>query len=181
VGFNAQQVRQGICQRGATKRQGERVPGPICLDTLAKNIVKRNLRDLEIVFNGAIQALAKAGVSGAKVTGIADGADLETTEPYAGCGQVTRKVRIEETRGKVHEIKVDVFRQHLWHRQVVPMMRDGHRRQAQPPIAASRDAAGSQPWRPLADAYASTRHAASKWRKTRMARSEPLSSCCTYC
>jgi hypothetical protein len=36
VGFNAQQVRQGICQRGATLRQGERLPGPICPDTLAK-------------------------------------------------------------------------------------------------------------------------------------------------
>src|SRR3989449_5655812 len=30
VGFNAQQVRQGVCQRGRTKRQGERTPGPIC-------------------------------------------------------------------------------------------------------------------------------------------------------
>jgi hypothetical protein len=30
VGFNAQQVRQGLCQRGVTKRQGERLPGPIC-------------------------------------------------------------------------------------------------------------------------------------------------------
>ena len=88
VGFNAQQVRQGICQRGATKRQGERLPGPMCPDTLAKNIVKWNLRDLEAVFNGAIRALAKAGVFGGKVTGIADGTDLETTERYTGCGQV---------------------------------------------------------------------------------------------
>jgi hypothetical protein len=109
VGFNAQQVRQGICQRGATKRQGERAPGPICPDTLAKNIVKWNLRDLEMVFNGAIRALAKAGVFGAKVTGIADGTDLDTTEHYAGCGQVTRKVGIEDKRGKVHEIEVMVY------------------------------------------------------------------------
>jgi hypothetical protein len=45
VGFNAQQVRQGNCQRGAT-RQGERLPGPMCPDTLAQNIVTWNLRDL---------------------------------------------------------------------------------------------------------------------------------------
>jgi hypothetical protein len=50
------------------------------LPTLAKNIVKWNLRDLELVFNGAIRALAKAGVFGKQVTGIADGTDLETTE-----------------------------------------------------------------------------------------------------
>src|SRR2546430_13824538 len=109
VGFNAQQVRQGICQRGATKRQGERTPGPICPDTLAKNIVKWNLRDLETVFNGSIRALAKAGAFGAKVTGIADGTDLETTERYTGCGQVTRQVRIEDKRGKVHAIEVTVY------------------------------------------------------------------------
>jgi hypothetical protein len=54
VGFNAQQVRQGICQRGATKRQGERSPGPICPEMLANNIEKANLRDLESLFNGAI-------------------------------------------------------------------------------------------------------------------------------
>ena len=109
VGFNAQQVRQGICQRGVTKRQGERLPGPICPDTLAKNIVKWNLRDLEAVFNGAIRALAKAGVFGAKVTGIVDGTDLETTEHYTGCGQVTRTVRIEDKRGRVHAIEVTVY------------------------------------------------------------------------
>jgi len=109
VGFNAQQVRQGICQRGATTRQSERLPGPICPDTLAKNIVKWNLRDLERVFNGAIRALAKAGVFAKQVTGIADGTDLETTERDTGCGQVTRKVRSEETRGKVHEVEVTVY------------------------------------------------------------------------
>jgi hypothetical protein len=109
VGFNAQQVRQGICQRGATTRQGERLPGPICPDTLANNIVKWNLRNLEAVFNGSIQALAKARVFGAKVTGIADGTDLETTEHYTGCGQVTRMVRSADTRGRMHEIEVTVY------------------------------------------------------------------------
>jgi hypothetical protein len=109
VGFNAQQARQGICQRGATKRQEERAPGPLCPDTLAKNIVKWNLRDLEAVFNGAIRALAKAGVFGAKVTGIADGTDLETTARYTGCGQVTRQVRLEDRHGRVHEIEVTVY------------------------------------------------------------------------
>jgi Transposase DDE domain len=109
VGFNAQQARRGICQRGAAKRQGERPPGPICPDTLAKNIVRWNLRHLEAVFNGVIRALAKARVLGAKVTGIVDGTDLETTECYRGCGQVARKVRIEDKHGRVHEIDVTVY------------------------------------------------------------------------
>jgi hypothetical protein len=109
VGFNAQHVRQGMCQRGATKRQGERTPGPISSETLANNIVKLNLRDLERVFNGAIRALAKAGVFAKQVTGIADGTDLETTARYRGCGQVTRKVRIEDKQGREHAIEVTVY------------------------------------------------------------------------
>ena len=109
VGFNAQQVRQGICQRGASKRQGERLPGPLCPDTLAKNIVKWHLRDLAVLFNTSIRALAQAEVFGAKVTGILDATDLETTQQYAGCGQVTRKRKLTDKHGKEHEIEVTVY------------------------------------------------------------------------
>ena len=109
VGFNAQQVRQGVCQRGRPKRQGERTPGPSCPDTLANNMVPCNLRDLEAWFNGVIRALAKAGVFGQRVTGMADGTDLETTARDQGCGQATRKRRVEDKRGKVHAIEVTVY------------------------------------------------------------------------
>jgi hypothetical protein len=109
VGCNAQHVRQGICQRGATQRQGERTLGPISPETLANHSVKLHVRDLECVFNGAIRALATAKVFGAQVTGLADGTDLETTERYTGCGQVTRKRRIEERRGREHESEITVY------------------------------------------------------------------------
>jgi hypothetical protein len=109
VGFNAHQVHQGVCQRGAAKRQGPRTAGPICPDTLAENIVKLNLRDVEALFNRVIQALAKTGVLAAKVPGIVDATDLETTAQYAGCGQVTRKRKITDKRGNVHEIEVTVY------------------------------------------------------------------------
>jgi hypothetical protein len=109
VGFNAQQVRTGVCQRGAAKRQGARQPGPICPETLAKPIVRLNLRELESVFHGAIRTLARAGGFEAQVTGIVDGTALETTEHSTGCGQVTWKRRLEDTRGQAHEIKVTVY------------------------------------------------------------------------
>ena len=109
VGFNAQQVRQGVCQRGRTKRQGERTPGPICPDTLANNMVQCNLRDLAALFNGVIRALAKTGVFGKRVTGIADGTDLETTERYQGCGHATRQRRIEDKWGRMQAIDVTVY------------------------------------------------------------------------
>jgi hypothetical protein len=108
MGFNAQQVRQGICQRGATTRQGERPPGPICPDTLATNIVKLNGRELAAVCNGVIRAVARAGGLGATVTGLADGTDWQTPERSPGCGQVTRQVRLEEKRGPEHDIDVTV-------------------------------------------------------------------------
>jgi len=99
VGFNAQQVRHGVCQRGAAKRQRPRTEGPICPDTLANNIVKLNLRDLEAWYNGTIRALAKVGIFGAKVTGIVDATDLETTAAYEGRGQATRKRKITDKGG----------------------------------------------------------------------------------
>jgi hypothetical protein len=108
VGFNAQPVRQGICRRGAAKRQGARSPGPICPETLAKPMVKWNVRDLEAVCHGAIRALAKAGVFGANVTGMADATDLETTEHSAGGGQATRTRTMTAKRGKEPEIDVTV-------------------------------------------------------------------------
>jgi hypothetical protein len=100
VGFNAQQVRQGVCQRGAAQRQGPRITGPICSDTLADNIVKLNVRDLEALFKSVIRALAKAGVFAAQVTGIVDATDLETTAGDEGCGQVTRQRKITDKRGQ---------------------------------------------------------------------------------
>lgn len=109
VGFNAHQVRHGVCQRGVAKRQGPRTAGPICPEALANNLAKLDLRALEALFNGVIRALAKAGLFRAKVTGIVDGTDLETTAQYEGCGQVTRTRKLTDKHGKVREIEVTVY------------------------------------------------------------------------
>jgi Transposase DDE domain len=102
-------VRHGVCQRGAAKRQGPRTAGPICPEALAHNLVKLDLRALEGLFNGVIRALAKAGLFRAKVTGIVDGTDLETTAQYEGCGQVTRQRKLTDKHGQVREIEVTVY------------------------------------------------------------------------
>jgi hypothetical protein len=108
VGFNAQQVRHGVCQRGARTRQGARTPGPSGPDTLARHIVQRNLRHLEGLFNGAIRALAQAGLFGKRVTGMVDATELETTDRYEGCGHATRQRKVPDKHGHVHEIEVTV-------------------------------------------------------------------------
>jgi hypothetical protein len=108
VGCNAQQVRQGVCQRGAAKRQQPRPEGLMCPETLAHHIVQRNLRDLAAWFNGPIWALAKAGLVGAKVTGLVEATALETTAAYEGGGHVTRTRQLTAKHGHVREIEVTV-------------------------------------------------------------------------
>jgi hypothetical protein len=109
AGFNAVQLRDGICQRSHEKRQGEKTPGPLCPDTLADNIVKLSLEAMAAFLNGVVHDLAQAKVFAPQVTGIVDGTDLETTARYEGCGQATRKRKITDKRGKVHEIEVTVY------------------------------------------------------------------------
>jgi hypothetical protein len=61
------------------------------------------------LFNGAIRAWAKAGVCAAKVTGIVDATDLDTTAQDQGCGHTPRKRKVTDQRGKVHAIEVTVY------------------------------------------------------------------------
>ena len=108
VGVNAHQVRHGVCQRGAAKRQGPRTTGPICPEALAHTVVQRDVRAWERLCNGVIRAVATVGVLQAKVTGMVAGTDVETTAPYEGCGQVTRTRQRTDTRGPVRELAVTV-------------------------------------------------------------------------
>lgn len=108
VGVNAPHGRHGGCQRGAAKRQGPRTAGPIGPEALAHNLVKLDWRALEALFKGAIRALSKAGLFRAKVTGMVDGPDLETTAPYEGYGQVTRQRTLTDTQGQGREMEVTV-------------------------------------------------------------------------
>jgi hypothetical protein len=109
VGCNAQQVRHGVCQRGAATCQGPRTTGHLCPDALAENIVKLDVRDLEALCNGVIGALAKVRVVAPKVTGIVDATDRATTAHYADGGQVTRTRKMTAARGQGYAIAVTVY------------------------------------------------------------------------
>jgi hypothetical protein len=54
-------------------------------------------------------ALGRAGVCGAKVTGLTDGTNLEVDQCYVSCGQATRTVRAKNWRRPVHEIAVTIW------------------------------------------------------------------------
>ena len=98
-----------MCLRGLARRPGARTAGPVCPNTLAKKSVTWNVWDLGAVAHGAMCALARAEVCGAKVTGLADGTDLEAAQSYVSCGQATRTVRAKHWRRPVHEIAVTVW------------------------------------------------------------------------
>jgi hypothetical protein len=50
----------------------------------------------------------KPGSLAGRVTGMADGTDLETTDRDRDCGQVTRTRRLEDQRGRMQDIEVTV-------------------------------------------------------------------------
>jgi hypothetical protein len=109
AGFQAMQIRQGICQRSHEKRQGTKPPAPLCPDPVADNIVKLSLTAMDACLNGVVQDLAKAGVFVRQVTGMLEGTARETTARYEGGGQVTRKRKITDKRGKGRAIEVTVY------------------------------------------------------------------------
>jgi hypothetical protein len=100
VGFNANQVREGICERGKNKRDRKR-RGVINPVTLSNNIIKIPLKGLERLYNTAIKLISKMNIFPPNITLIIDGSDLETTEKYEGCGMARRDKAVKNTKEKV--------------------------------------------------------------------------------
>lgn len=115
-GCTAHPVRQGLCQRGRTQRQGERRPGPLCPATLAHTVGPGHVRDLEALCNGGMRAWAQAGVLGTRVPGMREGTDRETPHRDPGWGPVTRQRRSAEQWGRVpaSEVTVDGWTVRVW-------------------------------------------------------------------
>ena len=108
VGFNAHQVKNGVCRRGAYRRKRSK-QGPICDDVLANNIVKIPLKIIAVFFNRVVRVLARTGIFPKKIKVIIDPTDIQTTRFWGGCGSVTRKKRIVDKHGEVKEIEITVF------------------------------------------------------------------------
>lgn len=109
VGFNAHQVKNGICNRGESKRKYKERTGPIIPQTLANNIVKIPVRQMENFFNNCIKSLAKAKTFPKKLKVIIDSTDIETKAGFPGAGSVTRKEKVIDKRGREKKIDVTVW------------------------------------------------------------------------
>jgi len=108
VGFNAQQVKNGVCRRGEYRRKQAK-QGPICDDVLANNIVKIPLKIIAVFFNRVVRVLARTGIFPKQLKVIIDPTDIPTTRFWEDCGSVTRKKRIVDKHGEVKEIEITVF------------------------------------------------------------------------
>lgn len=86
IGFNAQAVRQGTSKRGEAQRTGVRLYALMDPQTLAETICKSSGQELERLFNGTIQGLARYGLFVAEVMVAIDGTPILTTKHFTGCG-----------------------------------------------------------------------------------------------
>lgn len=114
LGFNAYQIRNGVCQRGQWRRQDPDKYGPVCPEMLAANIAKMGHERVEELFNRSIRYIARTGILPKKLTVSLDATDILTTEKYEGCGRVARKKTEKDKRGKLQTIEVMVHGWKLW-------------------------------------------------------------------
>jgi len=119
-GFNAYQVNNGSCERGTKLRKTPmpEVRGVLCVDTLAKQIVKITPRRLENFFNHCIQRLAKARVFPKYIHAACDTTLYETTDQYEGCGSVLRERKVKargyRKSGELKAVKVMLYGWKIW-------------------------------------------------------------------
>lgn len=109
VGFNAHQVKDGICRRGLWRRKNKGRMGPITPETLANNLVKIAVKQMENFFNNCIKTLARAGIFPRRLRVIIDATDIETQKDFPGAGSVTREKQIVDKCGKIKTIEVTVW------------------------------------------------------------------------
>ena len=117
AGFNGNQIRKGICDRGkfrlkqapTKENNDDALRGPIIPRTLANNIVKLTGAELQYTFGKCVNQLAKNGHFPDEVTLILDNSDLDVTEKYEGAGSVTRKKKIKDKNGNIQVIEVTAF------------------------------------------------------------------------
>lgn len=110
VGFNGYQINHGVCKRGKDKRKNkENKIGPICDDTLSRNILKISLSSLVRALNGAVRCLAVFGIFPKKIWISIDGSDLVTTPEYQGCGRAIRKKNIKDKNHRWQTLEIEVY------------------------------------------------------------------------
>lgn len=106
IGFNARQVVNGMSRRGSQARKGSSAYVLMDPQTLAETICKSSLQELEKLFNGSINCLARYGIFMAEMMVAIDGSQIETTAKFNGRGCQ----KVSEWKTNRQGIKVEVMR-----------------------------------------------------------------------
>ena len=106
LGFNAEQVADGMSKRGAKQRTAASEYTLMDPQTLAGAICKISAGALEELFNGTIRALAAFGVFMAEVMVAVDGTRVVTAPTFQGCG----KLAVTEYHRNRQGVRVEIVR-----------------------------------------------------------------------
>ena len=92
VGFNAQQVEEGLTKRGDAQRTTKKKQGPLSAQSLADNISKLSREQMERLFNQMVQCVVGWGLlDGERIVAL-DGSKLRTLLPMRAVGSSSKRV-----------------------------------------------------------------------------------------
>jgi hypothetical protein len=109
IGFNAQQVSEGLSKRGAQQRTTASEYTLMDPQTLAQAICKMSASALQDLFNGTIRALAAFGVFMAEVMVAVDGTRVVTPPTFQGRGKLSVTERQRNRQGAQVEVVKFLF------------------------------------------------------------------------
>jgi hypothetical protein len=109
IGFNAQQVSEGLSKRGAQQRTAASEYTLMDPQTLAQAICKMSASALQDLFNGTIRALAAFGVFMAEVMVAVDGTRVVTPPTFQGRGKLSVTERHRNRQGAQVEVVKFLF------------------------------------------------------------------------
>jgi Transposase DDE domain len=106
IGFNSQQVVEGMSKRGAKQRTKASEYTLMDPQTLANAICKISAEALAELFNGTIRSLVAFGVFMAEVMVAVDGTRVVTAPTFQGCG----KLAVTEYHHNRQGVRVEIVR-----------------------------------------------------------------------
>lgn len=109
LGFNAQVLKDGICNRGHHSRKaGKKKPTPFSPQTVANVLARFSLEEAEALLDNLISLIARNALLDEELSVIIDATDLIVPDsfPEDACGAATRKQKVTDKHGRTQEVEV---------------------------------------------------------------------------
>jgi len=109
LGFNAQVLKDGICNRGHHSRKaGKKKPTPFSPQTVANVLARFSLEEAEALLDTLISLIARNALLDEELSVIIDATDLIVPDSFFEdtCGAATRKQKVTDKHGRTQEVEV---------------------------------------------------------------------------